>query len=86
MHSRPLQGMIYRVMTLGRKYLRRRIQHYLDRRRKEENPVIPPNRYLEYAPRAPSHSARAHSPKGNEPHNHLSSKLFLPSENRLAAA
>ena len=33
-------------------------------RRKEENPVIPPNRYFEYAPRAP---ARAHSPKANEP-------------------
>ena len=36
-------------------------------RRKEENPVIPPNRYFEYAPRVPSHSARAHSPKANEP-------------------
>jgi hypothetical protein len=55
-------------------------------RRQDENPVIPPNRYFEYAPRAPFHSERAHSFKGNEPYNHLSSNPFLKSENCLAAA
>ena len=54
-------------------------------RRKDENPVNPPNRYFEYA-RAPSHSARAYSSKGNEPHNHLSSKSFPKSETCPAAA
>ena len=55
-------------------------------RRKDENPVNPPNRYFEYAPRAPSRSARAYSSKGNEPHNLLSSKPFLKSETCPAAA
>lgn len=55
-------------------------------RRNDENPVIPPNCYIEYAPRTPSHSARAYPFKGNEPHSHLSSKPLPISKNCPAAA
>ncbi|EDR09009.1 uncharacterized protein LACBIDRAFT_326679 [Laccaria bicolor S238N-H82] len=54
--------------------------------RKNQDLVIIPNRYFEYAPRAPSYSARAYHPsKGNEPNNYPSSKPLSISENCPAA-
>lgn len=55
-------------------------------RRKDGEPVIPPNRHFEYAPRVPFYSARAYSSKEREPHNHPSSKPLPISENCSAAA